>query len=59
MANRTPITLVFLPPAGDPGRNSIEGSVAQAKSFAITGDSETTAAIYLGGLVPWRRGRPR
>ena len=37
--------------ASDPDK--IEGKVAIASNFAVTDDSDTTAAIYVGGTIPW------
>ena len=48
---RIPLALQLGVGADDPDK--IEGKVAIASSFSITDDSDTTAAIYVGGLIPW------
>ena len=34
--------------------HQIEGVIVHFEDFAITDDEDTTAAMYLGGLIPWR-----
>lgn len=51
---RTLIPLVIQPPLGMADQNCIEGVVAKTDQFSITTDVDTTAVIYIGGLIPWR-----
>lgn len=51
---RTPARLEIQPSIGMPDRQCIEGTVALASDFSITASSDTTVAIYMGGLIPWR-----
>lgn len=50
---RTAVPLKIQMPVGPEG-SGMEGLVAHASSFTITTSSDTTAAIYVGGLIPWR-----
>jgi hypothetical protein len=52
--SRTQIPLVIQPPLGMADANSIEGVVAKTEQFSITTDADTTAVIYMAGLIPWR-----
>lgn len=51
---RTAVPLKIQNPVGLALDGGMEGMVAHAQSFTITTSSDTTAAIYLGGLIPWR-----
>lgn len=50
---RTAVPLLIQPSIGLPSEQCIEGTVAIAADFAITDSSDSTVAIYLGGLIPW------
>lgn len=32
----------------------MEGKLVSFKNFSVTDDADTTAVMYLGGLLPWR-----
>lgn len=51
---RTKVDLILQPPVGVPDAHCIEGMVSMARNFSVTADSDTTCAIYCGGLIPWR-----
>jgi hypothetical protein len=51
---RTAVPLTIQLPVGLSVDEGLEGKVAHAQSFAMTDSSDTTCAIYLGGLIPWR-----
>ena len=36
------------------GDQQIEGAIVHFQDFSITTDEDTSAAMYLGGLIPWR-----
>lgn len=52
--DRTVVRLEVLPPVGFPDKHCIEGAIAHARDFSVTDSSDTTAEVYLGGLIPWR-----
>lgn len=37
-----------------PDAQQIEGAVVHFEDFAVTTSTDSTAAMYIGGLVPWR-----
>ena len=52
MLARTQVAPTYLSPIG--GLDGIEGKVVHFEDFAITTNADTTATMYLGGLLPWR-----
>jgi hypothetical protein len=52
MLARTQVAPTYLSPIG--GLDGIEGKVVHFQDFAVTTDADTTATMYLGGLLPWR-----
>jgi hypothetical protein len=51
---RTKISLTTQMPAVSVSDGQIQGAVATADDFAVTASSDSSAAIYIGGLIPWR-----
>lgn len=51
---RTKIEPTLMPLADVKNQNAIEGKVVHFEDFSVTDSSDTTAAMYLGGLLPWR-----
>lgn len=45
---------VLPPVVGIPDQHQIEGVVVHFEDFSITTDADTTAVMYVGGLIPWR-----
>lgn len=50
---RTPVKLHVQAPAVT-SDGQMQGLVATARNFSVTADSDTTCAIYVAGLIPWR-----
>lgn len=51
---RTQVPPTIMSSVGLVDDNQIEGAIVHFEDFAITTDADTTSAIYLGGLIPWR-----
>lgn len=51
---RTQVAPTLLGPVSMPDRHQIEGMCVHFADFSITTDADTTATMYLGGLIPWR-----
>ena len=51
---RTKIAPVVQAPIAMSDGHCIEGLVVHFSDFSITDSSDSTAACYVGGLVPWR-----
>lgn len=51
---RTQVQLNVQPPIGSTNLGAVEGVIAIAPSFSVTDSTDSTAAVYLGGLIPWR-----
>ena len=54
MLARTQVAPTLMNPVGVPDAHQIEGMVVHYQDFAITTDADTTATMYVGGLIPWR-----
>jgi hypothetical protein len=54
MLARTQVPPTIMSSVGLVDDNQIEGAIVHFEDFAITTDADTTSAIYLGGLIPWR-----
>lgn len=54
MLARTQVPPTILSSVGLVDDNQIEGAIVHFEDFSITTDADTTSAIYLGGLIPWR-----
>ena len=55
MLARTQVSPHVLPPVvGIADAHQIEGVIVHFEDFAITTDADTTATMYVGGLIPWR-----
>jgi hypothetical protein len=51
---RTKVSLAVQPPACSAPDGQMQGLIAMARNFSITDSADTTAAIYVGGMVPCR-----
>lgn len=52
---RTQVAPTVLPPiVGVADQHQIEGVIVHFQDFAVTTDADTTAVMYVGGLIPWR-----
>lgn len=51
---RTPVKLHVQTPAVSASDGQIQGLVATARNFSVTASTDTTVAIYVAGLIPWR-----
>ena len=52
---RTQVAPHVLPPiVGIADAHQIEGVIVHFEDFAVTTDADTTAVMYVGGLIPWR-----
>jgi len=52
---RTQVAPTVLPPiVGVADQHQIEGVIVHFQDFAVTTDADTTATMYVGGLIPWR-----
>jgi hypothetical protein len=49
---RTQIQPKWLEPIGP--HNLMEGGIVVFEDFSVTTDADTTATMYLGGMIPWR-----
>lgn len=54
MLARTQVAPTIMTPVGVPDAHQIEGMVVHYEDFAVTTDADTTATMYVGGLIPWR-----
>lgn len=51
---RTQIMPAIKPPLAVPDQHQIEGMIVHFEDFSITDSSDSSATMYLGGLIPWR-----
>ena len=55
MLARTQVAPHVLPPiVGIADAHQIEGVIVHFEDFAVATDADTTAVMYVGGLIPWR-----
>lgn len=51
---RTQVRPTIMSSVGLMDEHQIEGAIVHFADFAITTNTDTTSAMYLGGLIPWR-----
>jgi hypothetical protein len=51
---RTQVEPTLHPAIAEVGGQRMEGLLVSFDDFAITTDADTTATMYIGGLIPWR-----
>lgn len=51
---RTQVLPTLMPVIQVPDQNALEAKVVHFEDFDVTASSDTTSAMFLGGLLPWR-----
>ena len=54
MLARTQVSPPLHPSIAEVGGQRMEGLLVSFDDFAVTTDADTTATMYIGGLIPWR-----
>ena len=54
MLARTQVPPTLHPSIAEVGGQRMEGLLVSFDDFAVTTDADTTATMYIGGLIPWR-----